>query len=278
MSDTQTAETPPVDDERPLINVEPQKPAVPADAPDGIRVMVDDDDDGITTDAPVAVADRPENIPENFWNAKSGEVETDKLAQAYVDLRAKMDSGKRKAPKDGKYDFSAYPDIMGEDDDDELLGSFTAVLKDEGISQDGAEKLLTLWQETNGLIDEGAVKNHVEQKALLGRNGDKIIESTEKWLLKMQSSGVISDVELEALARSTGDARVVTALNKIRRSYNEMDVPSMTTAVETGAVDALELQSMMGKRCSMPRSNKPIKLNASWPALSENVMRKAQPP
>jgi hypothetical protein len=244
MSDTQTAEIAPVDDERPLVNVEPQKPDAPADAPDGIPVMVDDDDDGITTDPPVAVADRPENIPENFWNVESGEVETDKLAQAYSDLRAKMDSGKHKAPKDGKYDFAAYPDLMGEGDD-ELLGSFTEVLKDEGISQDGAEKLLTLWQETNGLIDEEVQKSHAEQKALLGRNGDRIIESTEKWLLKMQSSGVISDVELEALASSTGDARVVTALNKIRRSYNEMDVPSMTAAVETGAVDALELQSMM---------------------------------
>jgi len=243
MSDEQA--TPETEDEsKPLINVEPEKNAAPVDEPDGIPVMVDDDDHAFTTDPPEAVADRPENIPENFWNAASGEVETDKLAQAYSDLRAKMDSGKHKAPKDGKYDFAAFPDLAGEEDD-ELLGSFSEILKDEGISQAGADKLLTLWQETNGMVHEEVAKSHAEQKALLGRNGDKIIESTENWLVKMQSSGVISDGELEALANSTGDARVVTALNKIRRSYNEMDVPSPSAAVEDGAVDALELQSMM---------------------------------
>ena len=245
MSDAQTAETAPSeDDERPLINVEPQKPEAVAADPDGIPVMVDDDDHAITTDPPEAVADRPENIPENFWNTASGEVETDKLAQAYSDLRAKMDSGRHKAPKDGKYDFSAHPDLIGEEDD-ELLGSFTEVLKDEGISQDGADKLLKLWSETSGLIDDEVKKTVAEQRELLGRNGDKIIESTENWLQKMHSSGVINDVELEAVANSANDARVVIALNKIRRSYNEMDVPSMTTAVESGAVDAFQLQSMM---------------------------------
>jgi hypothetical protein len=232
------------EESKPLINVEPQKPDAPAGETDGVPVMVDDDDDGITTDPPVAVAERPENIPENFWNPESGEVETDKLAKAYTDLRSKMDSGKHKAPKDGKYDFSAYPDLADEEDD-ELLGSFSEILKDEGISQDGADKLLTLWQETNGMISEEADKTIAEQKELLGRNGDKIIESTENWLVKLNSSGVISDVELEAVANSTNDARVVTALNKIRRSYNEMDVPSVEASIATGAIDPLELQSMM---------------------------------
>lgn len=227
------------DDNQSLLSVRPaEDETAQSDEPSH---LVSDDLDAAPADPAPAVADRPDNIPSQFWNTKAGTVEVDKLAKAYSDLRAKMDSGKHKAPKDGKYDFSSVAEIPEGDD---ALAGFVDIAREEGISQAAAERLVRFYLDQQGALDEEIKYRRSEEMQKLGRNADKIIASTESWLTKMQSSGVINANELNALAGASNNALVVTALNKIRRSYNERDVPSIT-AVEPAAVDMDTIHSMM---------------------------------
>lgn len=236
---------PEADETAPLLtpaaaNVEPTETP-----PDATPVLVADDEDTVTTDTPAeltdAAAERPSDVPEQFWNAEKGEIATDKLMQSYRDLRAKMDSGKHKAPKDGKYVFDSLAEVPT---DDEALAAFTEIARDEGLSQSAAERLVAFYTEQQGIAGEQQDYQRTQELQKLGRNGDKIIQSTNAWLTRMSSSGVITDRELQAVADASSNADVVLALNKIRRSYNERDVPSSAGA-QSDAPDMVTVQSMM---------------------------------
>ena len=83
--------------------------------------------------------DRPDFMEglDQFWSSSDGP-DLEGLAKSYTELRAKMSSGKHKAPKDGKYDMAV---LQGVPEDDPLLKSFTAFAKDNGLSQDQFEQI-----------------------------------------------------------------------------------------------------------------------------------------
>jgi hypothetical protein len=236
---------PEADETAPLLTPKATNVEPPKAPPDSVPVFASDDQDTVTTDSPSeptdAAAERPEDVPEQFWNAEKGEIATDKLMQSYRDLRAKMDSGKHKVPKDGNYTFDALSEVP---QDDEALAAFTEIARDEGLSQSAAERLVGLYMEQQGIVGEEQKYQRSEEMARLGRNGDKIVASTDAWLSKMQGSGVISERELEAMADASTSADVVLALNKIRRSYNELDVPSFVNP-QSDAPDMVTITSMM---------------------------------
>jgi len=94
--------------------------------------LVDGDDD-------IDWGDRPEWMPENFWDDKDGP-DLEALAKSYQEMRAKMSSGKHKAPKDGNYDISNLVD-HGVEDDDPLLNEFKGFAKENGLSQDQFDQI-----------------------------------------------------------------------------------------------------------------------------------------
>lgn len=185
---------------------------------------------------------RPEFFPENFWSEDDGP-DVEGLAKAYSELRAKMSAGKHKAPKDGKYDVTNLKD-KGVPDDDPMLKDFVGLAKDQGLSQDQFDQLVELYANHVGALEEKVTINREQEMKKLGRNADKVIQSTEQWLTKLHSAGTLNGDELEAIGRASNNAAFISALSKIRASYMETDIPGIEMQ-ESQKMSMTDVQSMM---------------------------------
>lgn len=185
---------------------------------------------------------RPEFFPENFWSEDDGP-DVEGLAKAYSELRAKMSAGKHKAPKDGKYDVTNLKD-KGVPDDDPMLKDFVGLAKDQGLSQDQFDQLVELYANHVGALEEKVTINREQEMKKLGRNADKVIQSTEQWLTKLHNAGTLNGDELEAIGRASNNAAFISALSKIRASYMETDIPGIEMQ-ESQKMSMTDVQSMM---------------------------------
>ena len=186
---------------------------------------------------------RPENVPEDLWSAETGfdlDAAMDKLAQtekSYKELRTKMSKGEHKAPKDGSYDMASAIN-SGVPEDDEMLTGFVELAKSHGISQDAFNEFTNFYLESVGAADDANQQTIAETKAQLGRNADKIIEETDRWLMKLHKSDVLSDSEVESIANASTSASFVSALQKIRGSYGEQPMPGIQVMEGQGTTRA----------------------------------------
>ncbi len=225
------------DDNQSLLNVTSETIETPdAEDADGAPVMVDTD---ASPDEPEPeAAERPDYIEEQFWNDEDNQVDLEKLAKSYKELRVKMSAGKHKAPENGKYNLDEVPEIA---DDDQMLGEFLDIARDEGLSQEQVDKILRVYVDTHAQ----AQTDMQEERAKLGRNADRIIESMDGWLTNFGKSGVLSDNELDAIANAATNANFINAMNKIRKSYQEPDIPSVEASMEAQPTTMDEIQSLM---------------------------------
>lgn len=185
---------------------------------------------------------RPEFFPENFWSEEDGP-DVEGLAKAYSELRAKMSAGKHKAPKDGKYDVTNLKD-KGVPDDDPMLKDFVGLAKDQGFSQEQFDQLAELYANHVGAIEDKIQVDREQEMKKLGRNADKVIQSTEQWLTKLHNAGTLNNDEIEAMGRASNNAAFISALSKIRASYMESDIPGIDMQ-ESQKVSMSDVQSMM---------------------------------
>ncbi len=122
-----------------------------------------------------------------------------------------------------------------------MLGEFLDIAGDEGLSQEQVAKILRVYVDTHAQ----AQTDMQEERAKLGRNADRIIESMDGWLTNFGKSGVLSDNELDAIANAATNANFINAMNKIRKSYQEPDIPSVEASMEAQPTTMDEIQSLM---------------------------------
>jgi len=233
------------DDNQSLLNLKPSGQTEVEEEPSNVPHLNPDPDaeDKVEPAKETPAIERPENIPEQFWDEKKGEVDTEQLAKGYSELRKKMDTGKHKPPKDGKYDLEDITKGLSEPDqeifkDDPVLINYLDMAKDEGLSQSVVERTLKIYLEAQGALSEAVKDAEAHERLKLGRNSDRIIENMETWFHKLNKTGVLSDDELGALGQASRSALYVSAMNKIRRSYNEPNVPTVaSTEIPTTNMD-----------------------------------------
>jgi len=184
--------------------------------------------------------ERPDFMPEQFWSENDGP-DLEGLANSYQELRTKMSQGKHKAPKDGNYDMSS---LEGIPDDDPLLSSFPSFAKENGLSQDQFDQITQMYMQNVGEMFESVEVDVQAEMAKLGKNADKVLQSTSQWLGKLQSSGVLSESETEALVNAAQSADIIRALNKIRDSYGERAIPALDIQ-ESGSLSKADLDAMV---------------------------------
>lgn len=189
--------------------------------------------------APGAPKERPEYLPENFWNQEKGEADIESMAKSWRDLRAKISKGAHNAPADGKYDLTA----LEMPDDNPMAGTLVSWAKDNGISQaqfdELATKIRTTAQEVMGAeqIDPAA------ELKKLGPNANAMVNGMVDWARGLVSKGVWSKDDFEEFKIMGGTARGLQALVKIREAY-EGRVP-LETAPLDGAPSKEELYAMV---------------------------------
>ena len=193
--------------------------------------------------------ERPDYVPEQFWNDENGP-DLEGLAKSYTELRAKMSTGKHKAPKDGNYDMSTISE-KGVPEDDPLLSEFTSFAKENGLSQDQFDSITAMYVNAMQEINGGVEDNIQEEMAKLGPKGEKIVGSLNQWLGKLGTSGTLSPEEVDAITNAATNASYISALSKIRASYGEQPIPDV--AIQEGAgmtkadLDAMVADPRYGK-------------------------------
>lgn len=202
-----------------------------------------------TDEDPIDWGERPNWIPDNLWSDDDGpDVEAafnelSKVTKDYKELRTKMSQGLHKAPKDGEYATELFSEA-NVPEDDEMLTGYKDLAKKHGISQEAFNDFASLYFDGSGAAQDLAETSIQEEKQKLGRNADRIITETSTWLTKLSSAGVINDAETEAIANASNNASFITALNKIRQSYNESPIPAIEIQ-EGNKIDRAELDSMV---------------------------------
>ena len=94
--------------------------------------------------------EKPDYVSVSHWDNNKGEVKTEELARAYHELRNKMSTGKHKPPKDGEYKKD-FADGLKED---ELVGKFTEIAKDNNFSQELYEELINFFIDSQGEVEQ----------------------------------------------------------------------------------------------------------------------------
>jgi hypothetical protein len=186
---------------------------------------------------------RPDWMPANFWTDNDGP-DLEGLSKSYNELRSKFSQGQHKAPKDGNYDISSLTEA-GVAEDDAMLSDFRSYAKDVGMSQEQFNTLTSMYMQHIGAQMDEAETSREAEIAKLGPKADKLLKSTNQWLGKMSSSGVMTDDEINALVQLGNTAAGVRALNKIRESYGERSIPDVTVQ-ESQQYTRAELDAMVG--------------------------------
>lgn len=234
----ETPEAPVEDKPESLLNLTPpEEPTEPTAEPETPHLVQEAEPEAAEP------AERPDNIPEQFWDPEKGETNVDAMAQAYRELRKKMDSGKHKVPE--KYDTSQVEALEGLDENDPVLTDFLALAKDQGLDQGQFEELTKFYLDAQGEIADKIETSRAEEMNKLGRNADGIIKSMDAWLMKFHSSKVLNDSELEAIANASSNAAFISAMNKIRKSYNEPDIPSAAAQAEVAPASMADIEELM---------------------------------
>lgn len=171
-----------------------------------------------------ATNDKPEYVPEKFWDTEKGEVNVENLAKSYVEIDKLRGSMKEKALEEAKKELEELkaqsvpekyeiklPEVpegvnINIEEDDPLLKSVTEIARKYGLPQEGFDELLSAKIEA----DLASTPSYEQEMAKLGTNAEARINRVSNWIdanLDKQSAEAIKGVAV------TSD--IVIALEKI---------------------------------------------------------------
>jgi hypothetical protein len=182
--------------------------------------------------------ERPDWLPENFWNQEKGEANMEAMAKSWGDMRKMVSSGKHKAPEDGKYDTSSIA-WAGDIEQDPLAKGYINWAQKWGVSQAAFDELA---QQVNELGAEPAIDPQVEMKEL-GPNASAVINGMVGWARGLVQKGVWGADDFEEFKVMGGTAKGMRALMKMREAY-EGRIP-LEVAPTEGAPSKDELYQMV---------------------------------
>lgn len=189
---------------------------------------------------PGAPVERPDWLPENFWNADKGEANYESMAKSWSDMRKLVSTGKHKPPEGGKYDTS----VLGDDAaNNPLSDTVLDWAKEHGVSQASFDDLVTkLKSKTSEIQGASAIDTQAELKAL-GPNANAVVDGMVNWARSLVNKGVWGADDFEEFKIMGGTANGIRALMKLRESY-EGRVP-LDVAPNEGAPSKDDLYQMV---------------------------------
>jgi len=185
--------------------------------------------------------EKPDWLPENFWKGDDSEADYEAMAKSWSDLRKQISQGKHKAPKDGVYDSAAFGETP---EDDPIRSHVMSWAKDNQISQAALD---TLVGEVVGMNQNSAEEERInieQERKALGPNAEVRVNSMAKWGTSLVQKGIWGKDDFEEFKVMGGTAKGISALEKLRSSY-EGALPIETTPVD-GAPSKEELYAMVG--------------------------------
>lgn len=221
-----------------LDGVKVEDDSTPASAEATSISHLDGADSGVQPgQVPGTARDKPEWLPENFWNADKGETNVEAMAKSYADIRKVVSQGKHKAPTDGKYDAS------GLGAEHPMAPALTDWAKENGLSQVAFEDLVGKLQ-TQAKEIMGDPIDPAEELKALGPNANAVVNGMADWARNLVKKGIWGPDDFEEFKVMGGTAKGLRALMKVRESY-EGRIPIDSSPAE-GMPSRDELYQMVG--------------------------------
>jgi hypothetical protein len=193
-----------------------------------------------------AVADmieRPENVPEKFWNQDTKTTNNDAVLESYNQLSSKFGAFTG-APE--AYEFTLGEELVSKganlDDESPLLTQFREMAKESNMSQEMANQYVNMFVEDQfagaALAEEGEAARVTGEMEKLGDNAQQRVSNIENWaqanLNEEQRNGLIE------MATTAGAVQAIEGL--IAKSRN---APMQTQDINgAGQVDMAEIQKL----------------------------------
>jgi len=187
--------------------------------------------------------ERPENVPEKFWNNETKSVNNDQVLESYNQLSGKFGAFTG-APESYEFALSEQLTEAGVElsSDDPLITEFTEMAKDSNMSQDMANKLVNMFVESqyaDGIAGgEAETARVAEEMGKLGDSAQQRVSNIDNWakanLTPEQAEG------LQDAATTAAGVQAIEAL--IAKSKN---APMQTGDVNpASAVSRQELEAL----------------------------------
>lgn len=238
-------------------------------------------DDGVDPATKPGGQERPDFIPEKFWDAKTKAAKTDDIAKAYTALEAahtklKGERGWGKAgdkPEDYVSDWKvpadAKLDRIREIDakTDPAMGAFRKVAHKHKLPVDVASALaLDFLTELNPIMEAPATEADIIKD--LGEGGAALRDELGTWLAGHFDSKTFSETEIEWAFKNFGkDATGVRVLAKVREMMGEKPIP-LSPGKAAGDIPSVEEWYAMGRD---PKIATDVAFREKWEALGELV-------
>ena len=187
--------------------------------------------------------ERPENVPEKFWDNESKSVRNDDVLKSYNELSGKFGAFTG-APE--AYEFSLNEQLtengVNLDSDNPLIEKFTEMAKESNMSQDMANQLVNMFTEgqyADSLAAQEAEEARItEEMTKLGANAQQRVDNISNW-----ARANLTPEQVEGLSEAATSAAGVQAIEAlIAKSKNS---PMQTSEVNAaGAVNITELNDL----------------------------------
>ncbi len=187
--------------------------------------------------------ERPENVPEKFWNNETKAVNNDAVLESYNQLSSKFGAFTG-APE--SYEFSLSEDLTSNgvelSGDDPLIASFSELAKESNMSGEMANKLVNMFVESQYADSiasgEAETARVAEEMGKLGDNAQQRVSNIENW-----AKANLTPEQVEGLQDAATTAAGVQAIEAlIAKSKN---APMQTQdASPVNQVNMAELQAL----------------------------------
>lgn len=167
-----------------------------------------------------AKAEKPEWVPEKFWDAEKGEVRTEALAQSYKELESKQGGKQEEKPKESPKATEGDPEAATQ-------GDAAKALEEKGLDittfQAEFDKNGTLAEESYAALEEAGINRATVDAYIAGQKALAVQFQTEVKSIAGGDEGFSAMVEWAA---ANADPKDVAAYNR---------------AIDSGDVDAAKL-------------------------------------
>jgi len=202
---------------------------------------------------------RPEAVPEQFWDPDKGEIRADSLLKSWRDLRAKVSQRNTGEAPPEKPDAYAPPKVEGlpagfiGGDSDTLWPTIQQAAHKAGISQKQLDALAgpflaSVAEQLKAQAPPDAeAQLQAEYEAgqaelqKLGPNARAYVADIGGWLKGMVARGMFTAEETAAL-RQVSTAAGMRALGKLRELTGEQPIPTDAIQADTATLDDLKRQ------------------------------------
>lgn len=187
--------------------------------------------------------DRPENVPEKFWNNETKSVNNDQVLESYNQLSSKFGAFTG-APETYEFALSEQLTEAGItlDNESPLITQFTEMAKESNMSQEMANKFINMYVEGQHADSIGAGEAEeariTEQMGLLGDNANQRVQNIENW-----AKANLTPEQVAGLEDATTTAAGVQAVEALIAKSRNAPMQNSDIA-ETSAVDMAEVQAM----------------------------------